>query len=228
MPRRTKLALVIACALPVASCGDSAPAPPPLSSVLVPTPEEEAGVKKAFSEYKSAILNKQGDKAANLVSESTLAYFEQVRTAALDAREPDLKKLPIVKQLMVLTLRMSASAADVEKMDAKGLFAFSVKEGLIGSDVRSIEPDRVLIRGNEARLGVITGDQTIAPELGYRVARERGSWKVDVMSVVGVDEQPLQKALENVDPDQDLALMKVVEKSVRKPVGRAVWEPLRN
>jgi len=166
-----------------------------MSSVDVPTAEEEAGVRRVFEDYKSAILNQQGDKAANLVSESTLTFFEEVRAAALTAPEQEVRQKRIVQKMMILNLRMRSTAEELHKLDAKGLFSFCVREGMIGSDVRTFDADRAVVQGNEARLGVIAGEKVVPPEMGFRVARERGAWKLDVMSIVGTDDEPLKRAL---------------------------------
>lgn len=66
---------------------------------------DEAGVRKAFAQYRTALMKKDGASAADAVDTETLAYDDKMRGMALSAEADSVKKLGFLDRLMVLRLR---------------------------------------------------------------------------------------------------------------------------
>ena len=86
-------------------------------------------------------------------------------------------------RLMALTMRARFDAAVLRKLDGRGLFTLGVDEGMVGKDVLSLEPGAVVVAGDTARIGLVSRGQEVPPESGFRFERERGHWRLDVMSI---------------------------------------------
>jgi hypothetical protein len=186
-------------------------------------------IHAVFLRYKDAILQRKGEAAANAVSDKTLAYFESMRVAALHMPAAEVKRSSVIDRMVILSIRARIGRERLERWHGRELFVYSVDQGWVGEEVGRVEPAEVTIDGDTASLGVRSGASTLSPAEGYRVFREAGTWKLDVMSVVRPDSASVkaaQDSLQKIDPDPNRALEKVVSQLAGKPVGAEIWEPL--
>lgn len=198
------------------------------SSAALPTENDVEGVRAVFLAYKKAVYDKDGEGAAKAASSTTIEYFETSRRAALSMPEATLRTKPLMFKLMVLMIRARLSADRLKAMDGRGLFVYAVNDGLVGQEGRNLEPHKIDFVGNNARLGIRKGETILPPELGFKVPREQGQWKLDVMSVADNDlvKKESEKAFASVDPDLDVAIVKIVAMHEKRPIGPEIWTPL--
>jgi hypothetical protein len=204
----------------------SATAAAPSAAASASVEADKAAIGALVSEHKKAIYARDGDKAAALVAEPTIVYFESVRKDALAAPEADLRKKPLVDRLMILIIRARVDVERLRQGDGKSLFAYAVKEGMVGEEARTLEPGDVEVEGDMAKVGVRMGAQTLPPEVGFRAYREQGAWKLHLMSVMKLAGPALEQQLKGIDPDPDAAMIKVLETLLGRKVGAEIWQPL--
>lgn len=192
-----------------------------------PATREDA-VRAVFVAYRDAILAKRGKAAAALVAQETLAYYDKMRLAALDMKEAELKRSPPMDRLMILAVRHRLGDRDLAAMNGADLFAAAVDAGMVSMSAQAAEPDAVVFTpdGN-AKLGIRVGTQTSPPEAGFTMRREADSWHIDVLSVAAAAGALLETSLKSLDPDPDVALLKLLELSSGKKPDAGVWKPLR-
>lgn len=188
--------------------------------------KDVAAVQAVLLDYKNAIYARDGDKAASLVAEPTITYFEATRKDALTAQEADLRKKAFADRLMVLMVRVRVDADRLRRSDGKQLFAHAVNEGMVGEDARVLEPGKVEVIGDMAKVGFKGGGQEVEPELGFRAYRESGVWKLDVMSIMKRAGPLMQKQLAEIDPDPDTAILKLLGMVASREVGPEVYKPI--
>lgn len=186
---------------------------------------DEAAVKKVFLDYRAAIGEKNGRAAADASSARTLEYYESVRKKALTLPEKELRATPTADRFMIVLIRASVDAAALRKMDGRSLFEHAVNEGMVGKNTQSLEPDAIEIEGDTAYLGMRAGGDTLPPRKGFRVYREQGSWKIDVLSVMGTVGASMDQMLAKVDPDIDTAMVKIAEQLTGKSLAKTIWTP---
>lgn len=207
---------------------DAAPAPSassaPSSSSAVAAPDDEA-IRSTFFAYRKAISDKKGDVAASLVTESTIAYYEKSRVAALSMKAAELKKQPLMDRLIVLAIRHRLADKELAKLDGRGLFAAAVDAGMV-MDAGAIEPDAIERDGAKAQLGLRVGTTITPPKSGFAMRREAGGWRIDVLSVAAAAGAALEGSLKQLDPDPDKALLALLELSSGTKPSEAVWQPL--
>ncbi len=227
--RKLALALVAAlsgCDSPP-SVADTASASPVASATSSSTRDADvAAVRAVLVDYKTAIYARDGEKAAALVAEPTITYFEATRKDALSLPEADLRKKAFADRLMVLMVRVRVDADRLRRSDGKQLFAHAVNEGMVGEDARVLEPGKVEVTGDMAKVGFVGGGQEVAPELGFRAYREKGVWKLDVMSIMKRAGPLMQKQLAEIDPDPDTAILKLLGMVAGRDVGPEVYKPI--
>lgn len=56
--------------------------------------------------------------------------------------------------------------------------------------------------------------------------READGWKLDVMSVAALAEPEFEQMLRDLDPDLDVALLRVLSKVAKKPIDKSIFRPL--
>ena len=66
-------------------------------------------VKECFSRYKSAILNDEGEKAADYVDSRTINYYSKMLEVTKAADSAEVNRLNILDKLMVFTIRHRTS-----------------------------------------------------------------------------------------------------------------------
>ena len=207
-----------------AGSGSASPPPEPAAA------GEEQAVRAIFLQYREAIAKGRGETAAGLVSEKTLDYFERMRVAALSMPAAEVKRSPVMDRTMILITRARIGKDDLERWHGRELFVHAVDQGWVGKEAQRLEPDAVTIDGGTASLGLHSGTDIVTPAQGFRLYREPGGWKLDVISVAradGASMRAVEKELAQIDPDPNRALEKVVEKLTGKPVSAEIWQPLQ-
>ncbi len=187
---------------------------------------DDAALRALLADYKKAIYARDGEKAAALVAEPTITYFEAVRKDALYAAEADVRKKPLMDRLMVVIVRARVDADRLRKSDGKGLFVHAVNEGMVGEEARTLEPGAVEVEGDLGKIGIRSGKDEVPPDLGFRAYRESGTWKLDVMSVSKIGAPALQKVLQDIDPDVDQAMLKLLEMMTGRKIGLEIYKPI--
>lgn len=187
-------------------------------------PDDEA-IRATFLAYKKAIADKKGSEAAALVTDSTIAYYERARVAALSMKATDLRKQPLMDRLIVLAVRHRLADKDLAKLDGRGLFAAAVDAGML-MDAGAVEPDAIERDGDRAQLGLRVGTTVTPPAAGFALRREAGGWRLDVLSVAAAAGAALESSLKPLDPDPDKALLVLLELSSGTKPSETVWQPL--
>jgi len=216
-------ALTLALAVALGACSRTS------SSGSAATGGDEQAIRGVFLHYQEAIGKRQGETAANLVSEKTLAYYERMRVAALSMPAAEVKSSPLMDRMMTLLLRARVAKEDLKAWHGRELFVQAVAQGWVGEGAQRLVPDEVSIDGSTASLGMRSGTSIMPPAQGYRLYQEAGGWKLDIMSIAppdGPGMKAMEKKLAQIDPNPERALEKLTEKTSGKPVSAAIWEPL--
>jgi len=214
---------------PAASGGASSSAPAASGSAEPGSAGEEQRIREVFVQYKEAIAKSKGEAAASLVSEKTIAYFEQMRVAALTMPAAEVKQSPLMDRTMILATRARVAKGELARWHGRELFVHAVDQGWVGKEAQRLAPDLITIDGTTASLGLRAGTETVPPSQGFKLYQEAGGWKLDVISVARADSasmKAVQKELAQIDPDPNRALVKLIEMLTGKPVGPEIWEPL--
>jgi hypothetical protein len=201
------------------------------AAVNARTTGEQEQVRAAFYRFAEAVGDGKGEAAARVVSERTFAYFERMRLAALQMPAAEVKLAPLMDRMTILQIRAEVCREDLERWRGRELFVQAMDRGWVQPEaVLQTDPDAVTIEGDAASLGLRNGAWAIAPADGLRLYREAGTWKLDVASVLRSDGEPAtqrRKLLQRLDPDPNLALVKLVAATTGRPVGPQIWEALR-
>jgi hypothetical protein len=183
------------------------------------------GVRGAFDNYKSSILNQDGSKAVKYVSNSTIEYYGKIMKATLTGKEEEVRNLSTIDKMMVILLRHRIEVKVLSKMTAEKLFVHSVDKGWIGKDsVINSDIGEITESNNNATAVFINyGKKT---PLKYQFVKEQEQWKLDLTAVMPISDQAFQQVIESSDLDEDEYIFKILESISGEKLSEDIWQPL--
>jgi hypothetical protein len=201
---RTWIALLLATAL--GSCGSA----------------DEQAIRQAFQQYKQALLDQDGERAAALVTHNTLDYYGEMRDLALDATRDEILDRRLIDRLTIALYRVLLGPT-LEQVNARQLFVFSVDEGLIGSrsDVAGLEIGDVTVSGDFGTANATSEGQE-AP-LVWEFRREGDQWKLDLEALFPVSNLVLQNAAEEAGLTENQLIYRTLEARTGQRIGAEIW-----
>jgi hypothetical protein len=117
------LALTAFWVLAVSAAAGNAPAKPTGETA------EVRAIQATFSQYKEALLNSDGSKAAEVLSARTIAFYGGIARHALSTSRADLGKLDFITKLMVVRIRHEFTRAQISSMTGRELLVIGVNNG---------------------------------------------------------------------------------------------------
>ncbi|HJR19736.1 MAG TPA: hypothetical protein VJ922_08465 [Actinomycetota bacterium] len=190
-----------------------------------PDGREAAAASEAWAGYKSAILAKDGTKAAGHLSTETIAYYEDIRMLALGADKDALASEAMVDRLNVVTMRVMFSSAELRAVDGSGLVREAVERGLIGeAGTASTELRSVKVSGDTAVGDLVSGDTT-GGRLDFR--RESGAWKIHLVALLQSVDGVLRQTARDRGLEENAFIVQAVGAASGKPVSEDVWDPTK-
>ena len=157
--------------------------------------EDSAAVTAAFQGYKQAALAQDGPAAAALLTDSTADFYDEARSAALTATEPELAALGPVERLTAVVMRGQLPVDVLRTADPEELLAASVDAGLIGEQgIQGVELGEVTVSGSTARAAAVVQGTPAPFELEF--VEQDGGWKLDLLPLLEIARQGFDAAAE--------------------------------
>ena len=183
-------------------------------------------VRAAFEAYRRALMDEDGDAAADRVTAETLEDFQQYRDWALTAREGGVRALSLSERMQVLLLRHRIQPEALERMDGRAAFVHAVDHGWVGkSGVVRIELHDITLRGARA-MAVVGVDGTPSSErMHFR--KQGGRWRVHLGPVMEAADRVLEQLAAQRGMTEDEFIFWMVTTLSGEPVTEAIWDPPR-
>ena len=223
--RRTVATLLIAFLLPACSSEPAGKLGTPVSGPGAPDAADQ--VEQTFQDYKDAALARDGDRVAELVTDSTLEYYEELVELAKNADRPTLREESLADQYAVLLFRALAAPEAIAGMTAKDAIAFAIDEGLIGEDaVRRLEIGTVAIFDRSATAEVASPPDA-AGRFKFEFEYDGGRWRIDIVALLDLANLFIRSAYERSKLTEEQFLAVLVESSTGKRFTDSLWIPTR-
>jgi hypothetical protein len=185
--------------------------------------DDEAAVLQSFSNYKEAILAGEGERAADLVTDETLAYYEQIRRLAVSAGREEIRQRRLIDRLSVAYYRVLIGPESLRAMTGRDVFVFGVDNGLIGrSDAINLEIGEVAVEGDSATAPVVVRGETTP--IAFEFTRENDQWKVDLEALLRLTDFSMQQVVQDAGVSEDAFILDAVEASSGERVTNEVWD----
>lgn len=183
-------------------------------------------IRSVFSAYRTAIMEGKGEEAADLLSRSTLDYFDKMRTLALHGDAATVQALALVDQMQVMLFRLRVPVETLETLSAKGLVAYAVEQGWIGkTSVAKVTPGKVQSQGDDAMLHVRVNGKDAGP--AFRFGREAVGWRLDLVPTLKATDGILRSAALREGVSHNEYILAVMSIALERNVGDEAWVPPR-
>lgn len=185
---------------------------------------KEEAVRKAYTDYKRAALNDQGEDAYNLIDQRTVAYYNELAKRLKVIDSTALEERTLSDKLQILLIRSLATAEQIQAFDGKSLFVFSVNKGLIGKNSTSAHLiGEVIIEGNFAKGEVLNNGQP--SNVYFHFYKEEGEWKFNLTALFPPTELLFRKMQRQSGMSEHEFLFYLIEAISQKRANNSLWNP---
>ncbi len=184
------------------------------------------GVEDLFEEYKTAIEQKQYGKAAGLIDQKSVEYYNQVIKLALEKERKQLGEVNFNSKLMALALRQSYSKKELKDLTGEQVFAFAAENHLNPMD--SIGQYTIAKTVMESGLSKAVSRMYRKGELTktyLKFIKVDGVWKMNFASVMNDDNDLNTSIVLSGIKDENKRAIKIVESISGKRIKRNIWVP---
>lgn len=191
--------------------------------------DAEQAIRDVFGTYRQAVVEKDGDKAASVLSPGTMAYYGRVQRNALFGAPDEVRALPVMERMLVLFLRLHVPREDLVRMSPSDVVAYSVHAGWVGeremadSDLGEVtlDPDGRSGWGDHMLSGRPTG-------LRYRFIREENGddWRFDLLPLLLYSNEMMRVAAEQSGMDEQQLVLELLRTTAGAESREDLWEPL--
>jgi len=184
---------------------------------------EARAIETAFSEYKTALLEENGAKAADIVSARTIAFYEGIRTQALTTPREKLSSLDFMSRLMVIRVRHEFTKAQIEQLTGRKLLAFAVDRGWISrSGVATIEQlTDIQVNGSKASASIPGGRGFPL----FHFVKESGQWKLDLVASFDIGNMAMKEEIKKSGMTEDQFIVRILTMLSNRKVDDSVYSP---
>jgi hypothetical protein len=192
---------------------------------LAPKPSggAETKIRACFERYRKAAGTGDGTAAARELDSNTIAYYAQLRTAALSAT--DVHALPPTDKLLVLRIRLELSPDQLSSFDGRALIAYAIGRGWAGgAQINNSSLGKITIEGDKANAELWMGGKPSGASLRFR--REHADWRLDLAA--NNDNMKIafsaMKARSKLSEDE--LILQILKETIGRPVPAKVWQPM--
>ena len=185
------------------------------------------GVEDLFDAYKVAIEQEQYEKAATLIDQKSVEYYNQVIKLALETERTKLGAVNFNSKLMALAVRQEFSKKEIKDLTGEEVFAFAARNHLNPMDSigQYTIAKTVMDSGLEKAVSRMyrKGELT---ETYLKFIKVDGVWKMNFASVMN-DENDLKTSIVSSGiRDENKRAIKIVEAISDKRIKRNIWVPV--
>ena len=184
----------------------------------------ERGVRACFKKYQSALLKKDGKAAGASVTQNTIDYYGDVLSHVLNGSEADVNGLGLAKRMLVLQVRHSATAEELQPLSPSEFFGFMMNLDAGSGNASDVELGKISLSGNVATASVsLNGTPTPAT---YSFLREGENWRIDLVPQLERTEQLMEASMRGKPIAENDYMILALEKLSGRKVSADIWKPL--
>jgi hypothetical protein len=187
--------------------------------------DDTTQIRTCFAEYERALVDRDGRAAIDIVSDSTIDYYDDILAKALDDSPEQVRALGVLDRLQVISLRHRMPAERLRRMEGYELFVHSVDEGFISRiTLGEGSIGDVTVTGDSATGVYLLDGRPTTFEWGF--VREYETWNVDVMSLRPLYESALKRMIRESGMSANEFIIMSLEEATDRGVRLNIWQPL--
>ena len=184
------------------------------------------GVEDLFSGYQSAIHKEQYGRAAGMIDQKSIEYYEQIIKLAKETERKKLGAVNFNSKLIALALRQEFSKKELTELTGRQVFAFAAENHLNPMD--SIQQYTIAKTVMESGLEKAVSRMKRKGELTdsyLKFIKEEGIWKMNFASVMNEENDSKTSIVLSGIRDENKRALKIVESISEKRIKRNIWVP---
>ena len=184
------------------------------------------GVEKLFETYKTTIQQKQYNKAADLIDQKSVEYYNQVIKLAKETERKKLGQVNFNSKLIALAIRQEFSKKELNDLTGEEVFAFSAENHLNPLD--SIGQYTIAKTVMESGLNKAVSRMYKKGELTetyLKFIKVDGVWKMNFASVMNNENDLKTSIVISGIRDENKRAIKIVKEISDKRLKRNIWIP---
>jgi hypothetical protein len=186
-------------------------------------PAADAKIRACFDRYKKAAAASDGATAAKELDANTVAYYAQLRTAALSA--PDIHGLAPPDKLMVLRIRMELSPDQLSALDGRSLIAYAIgKRWANSAQIGAATLGKIALDGKKAETEMLMGGRPSGAKVIFR--QEGNDWRLDLAANNENNKIAFMSMRRNSKLSEDELILKMLKDITGQTPPDKVWQPL--
>ena len=179
----------------------------------------------AFENYKNAILNDNAEDAIKYVDSRTIAYYGKALELVKTADSAKVNSLNILDKFIVLAIRHRTEKEKILSFDARGLFMYAVKSGMVGKNtVTDQSLGEIEVDGNFAKAKLVMNGE--AAPFYFHFYKEEGQWKMDLTSLFPVSIEAFDHLVKGSGKSENQFIFSLLEMLTGEKPGPDIWQPL--
>ena len=196
--------------------------------LLLPLPataEPIDDVKESFLAYKTAILEADGDSAADVVTQNSREYFRDLADHALTLDRAGLHEIHLTDRLYAMLLRHNLDRTTLQSMSGSEVVSYAVDEGWIGRNGASqLRLGHYEIEGDHAS-GTILRQDGLKSSFKMEFVREGGRWLLDLVALMKLTRTAFEYAVQQSGLSEDEFVMLMLEQDTGRKPSPDIWSP---
>jgi TIR domain len=190
--------------------------------------ETVRAVRESFEKFKGYLTSARA-RAADWVSQATVAHYANLRQHALVADREELRDLFFADRLIALRLRVEIPLPNLQEMNAREVLAWGVRRGLVNKENIALGELRSVALLNEhiASAAVIRREGSRSmPVQRLRFVLERGRWRADLVETLRQANRHLDVLRGASDVEsEETTLLDILSQLCGRRIGEEVWTP---
>jgi hypothetical protein len=181
--------------------------------------DNERVVREAFNGYLDAVLDKDGNRGAELLSEDVREYYDELRDLALAGHPTEIDRQPIFSKLAVTMVRVAVPVDTLQAMDGRDLMIMGIDEGWTDATAVAREEIREIVVHEDFDLAEVT----LGNEITLEFRREQNKWRLDFTSLLPLINRALLAEARKLNLSPNRFVFKAVGAFNGTRVTRRIW-----
>jgi hypothetical protein len=179
-----------------------------------------------FNKYRDSISTKNGRATAELIDKNSLEWYDSIKSLSIYATREVLSRKNYITKLNVLALRQFYELPQIEKMNAKEIFAFTVDNSFYAQEViKEFSVGGIEIKDGKAAV-VLKRDKNLV-RVPLKFIEEEDGWKINLASVINMLNRMISGNPWGDQESENVFVLNQVASVSRQPMKEKIWEPLK-
>jgi len=188
--------------------------------------DDQKEIEYSFTQYKTAILNKNSDLAIKYLSQTTIDYYGEMLSLVKNANKTEVQSRMLIDQMMILSVRWIFDEATLSKLNnGNDMLTLAINNGLIGEQsVSGLSINSVKVSKGIAFVELKTNNG-VAPQI-FKFINENNVWKIDLTSIFPETNIVLQSLAKKSGLIEEEFIFQVLESQTGVRPSDAIWQPI--